>query len=223
MTVSRTTITDNLSRIRDRIHAAATRAGRPAHSVRLVAVTKTVGIEEMRILLDTGVRDLGENRVEVAAPKIAEIGRDAVTWHMIGSVQRRKAREVVTHFDTVDAVDRVELAEVLQKRCEEQSRRIRALIEVNVSGETQKHGFAPAELEAALDRMHAFDRLTVEGLMTMAPLGAPEPALRRIFADLRACAERFRLREISMGMSEDFEIAVEEGATQVRIGTALFV
>lgn len=212
----------NHAAIRDRMAAAARRAGRSAESVRLVAVTKTVGVDAIRALLDLGVTELGENRVELARPKIEVLTGTPARWHMIGSVQRRKAKDVAACFDFVDAVDRVELAEALQRRCEELDRRLHILIEVNVSGEVQKHGFAPVQLEGALRALAAYDRLRVDGLMTMAPLDAPEAVVRSVFGGLRQQAQRLGLPELSMGMSGDFEIAIEEGATQVRIGAALF-
>lgn len=216
-------IARNLAAVRGRIANAAARASRPADAVRLIAVTKTVGMDEIRALVSLGVEHLGENRVEQARPKIVALEKGGVCWHMIGTVQRRKARDVVELFDAVDAVDRLELADALQQRCLEQDRTLRVLVEINVSGETQKHGFAPCAVEKALEHIGNLDRLRVDGLMTMAPLGAPEPELRRIFGGLRQLADRFGLPERSMGMSDDFEIAVEEGATQVRIGRALFI
>lgn len=218
----RAIIERNCVAIRERMAAAARRAGRNAESVRLVAVTKTVGVDAIRTLIELGVTDVGENRIEAARPKIEALDGTPVKWHMIGSVQRRKAKDVAACFDFVDAVDRLELAEALQRRCEELERRLRVLIEVNVSGEAQKHGFAPVELDGALRALAAYDRLRVDGLMTMAPLDAPEAVLRSVFGGLRELAQRFSLAELSMGMSGDFEVAIEEGATQVRIGAALF-
>lgn len=211
----------NLDAVRQRITAAAARAGRSADAVRLVAVTKTVDLDIVRGLWDLGVIDFGENRIEGARAKVEQIPAP-VTWHMIGPVQRRKARETAALFDTVDSIDRVEAAEALQHRCEEQDTQIRALVEVNVSGEASKHGFAPESLDEALEAMAGFDRVLVEGLMTMAPFDAPEAILRRVFSRLRELAVSRQLPEISMGMSDDYEIAVEEGATQVRIGRVLF-
>jgi len=221
LTVPREQIERSVLSIRRRMAEAAARGGRRADEVRLVAVTKTVGPEEIAVLRDLGVTDFGENRPEKMAAKLEAIG-SSVCWHMIGSVQRRKARDVAAIFDTVDSVDRVELAEALQRRCEELDKQLRVLLEVNVSGEAQKHGFAPESVGPALAAMKRFDRLTVEGLMTMAPFDAPEAVLRPVFRGLRELAEAHGLREISMGMTDDFEIAIEEGATQVRIGRALF-
>ena len=221
MAIARTQIEANLARVRGRMADAAQRAGRSPESVRLVAVTKSVGIEEARILHELGVAALGENRVEDARAKIETLD-PAVEWHMIGSVQRRKARDVAALFDTVDTVDRLELAEALEQRCRELDKVIRVLVEANVSGEPSKHGFAPEALAAVVGLMRAMPHLRVEGLMTMAPLVEDPEAVRPVFARLRQWAERLGLRELSMGMSNDFEVAIEEGATQVRIGTALF-
>ncbi len=211
----------NLAGIRRRIAEAAARAGREAASVRLIAVTKTVGLGEIQALRDAGALEMGESRVEVAEPKVAAAAKDIV-WHMIGPLQTRKAPEVVATFSHFDAVDRVRAAEALQRRCEEQDRTLRVLVEVNVSGEGSKHGFEPAELPGALEEMHCFDRLHLAGLMTMAPFGAEDRFLRKCFQTLKQLADAHGLSELSMGMTDDFEIAIEEGATQVRIGRALF-
>ena len=217
----RETIGRNLDSVRQRIERAAQRAGRSAHDVRLVAVTKTVGLKEICILCEMGVTDLGENRLEVATPKIERFEGEA-TWHMIGSIQRRKARDVAALFNRADSIDRIELAEALDRRCEALGKRMPILLEVNVSGETQKHGFSPEELEATLEAMAAFEHLDVQGTMTMAPFVADPESTRPVFAALRELTQRVGLKELSMGMTNDFEVAVEEGATQVRIGTALF-
>lgn len=211
----------NLERVRARMAEAAGRSGRSSDSVRLVAVTKAVGIEEARTLLELGVRDLGENRVEDARPKVDVVGSQA-QWHMIGTVQRRKAGEVVELFACVDSVDRVELAEALERKCAEHGKTMPVLLEVNVSGEASKHGFIPADLPSALERMRRLAYLRAEGLMTMAPLVDDPEEVRPVFTALRKLAEQVGLNVLSMGMSNDFEVAIEEGATQVRIGTALF-
>ncbi len=211
----------NVDAIRSRIAAAAQRAGRDVAGVRLVGVTKTASAEEAAILRDIGVLDLAENRPEVARPKIETLGPD-IRWHFIGNLQRRKAREAVALFHTVDAIDRVEVAEALQRRCEELDRTLDALIEINVSGEESKHGYQPAELPGVLRDLHPFDRIRVQGLLTMAQWDAPETQIRAVFRGLRELAVQHDLQELSMGMTDDFEIAIEEGATQIRIGRALF-
>ena len=214
-------IARNLAGIRRRIAEAAARAGRDAASVRLIAVTKTVGLTEIQALLDAGVMEMGESRVEVAGPKIEAAGK-GIVWHMIGPLQTRKAPEVVAAFSHFDAIDRMRAAEALQCRCEEQDRALRVLVEINVSGEGSKHGFESAELPLILEEMRGFDRLHLEGLMTMAPFGAEDRFLRKCFRSLKQLADAHGLTELSMGMTDDFEIAIEEGATQVRIGRALF-
>ena len=202
--------------------APCARAGREADAVRLVAVTKYAGVEEARALVDLGLRDLGENRLAGVREKIEALQGSGVRWHMIGNVQRRKAREVVALFDTVDAVDRPALGEALQRHCEARGKRMDVLAEINVSGEASKHGAPLDEAEALLDALRPFDLLRVQGLLCMAPRGAGEAELRGVFRRMRALAEAHGLAELSMGMSNDFEIAIEEGATQVRIGQALF-
>ena len=212
----------NLDAITARMAAAAARANRRPEGIRLVAVTKTEDLETIQALVALDVFDLAENRIESAREKIESLRGSGIRWHMIGPVQRRKAKDVAAYFDTVDAVDRFEVAEALQRRCEECGRCLDVLLEVNVSGEQQKHGFEPAAVPEVLNAVRAFDRLRVNGLMTMAPIDAPEKVLRSVFGGLARLARECHLPEISMGMSDDFEIAIEEGATQVRIGSALF-
>jgi len=221
--VPQTVIQRNLVEVRQRIDAASRRAGRDAGCIQLVAVTKSVGVEEVQALLDLGVADFGENRPERAREKIERF-RHAASWHMIGTVQRRKCPEIVRFFDCVDAVDRIEAAEALHRRCEESGREapLPILIEVNVSGEVSKHGFAPGQLPEVLDALRGLSLLRVDGLMTMAPFSETPEDARPYFARLRALADANRLAAVSMGMSNDYEVAIEEGATQVRIGSALF-
>jgi PLP dependent protein len=214
-------IEDNLKKIRARMARALERAGRPAGSVRLVAVTKAVGIDEARVLYDLGLRDFGENRVEIGKSKIEALGSD-ICWHMIGSLQRRKARDAVALFDTIDSVDRIELAAALNERCREREQPLPVLIEVNVSGEEAKHGFAPEAAPQVIDEIRAMEHIDPKGLMTMAPLVEDPEDARPVFAGLRKLGERLGLPELSMGMTNDYEVAIEEGATQVRIGSALF-
>lgn len=220
MPCGREHIRANLERVRERIARAAERSGRDPASVRLIAITKSVGVEEAQVLRDLGVTDMGENRVPDAFPKIAAL--PDVRWHMVGTVQRRKARDVAARFHAVDSVDRLELAETLDRRCAEMGKKLAVLLQVNVSGESVKHGFTPTEVESALARMAEYPYLQVQGLMTMAPLVIEPEAARPVFAGLRELARRAGLAELSMGMTNDFEVAVEEGATQVRIGSALF-
>lgn len=214
-------IEENLRKVKERIAAVACGVGRDPESIRLVAVTKSVGIEEAEILYELGVREFGENRLQEAQQKIKAM-KQSVTWHMIGAVQRRKARDVAALFHCVDSVDRTELAAALNEHCEKLKRTLPILVEVNVSGEESKHGFAPEQLPNALELISRFEYLRNDGLMTMAPLVKDPEETRPLFARLRELRDRFGLKELSMGMSNDFEVAIEEGATQVRIGTALF-
>lgn len=212
----------NLAEVQARIAAAAARAGRDPAEIALVAVTKTVGVEEIAALHALGVKAFGENRVEVARTKVEALPDD-IAWHMIGQVQRRKARDVVRLFRWVDSVDRIAVAEALQQRCEAADTHISVCLETNISGEEAKHGFAPDALTAALDALAGLDRLEVRGLMTMAPFGAEESMLRTVFSGLRELAQAHGITGLSMGMTDDYEIAIEEGATEVRVGRALYV
>ena len=211
----------NLDDIQSRIADAADRAGRSAGDVRLIAITKTVGLEEVRVLQELDIHEMGENRVEYAREKMDAFAQN-ISWHMIGTVQRRKAREVVERFNTVDSVDRLELAETLNRHAIELGKVVSILIEANVSGEETKHGFEPERLPDVIGAIRQMRGLRLDGLMTMAPFVENPEDVRPVFARLRALAELHGLKELSMGMSNDFEVAVEEGATQVRIGSALF-
>lgn len=221
MGLARAVIERNLNQVRYRIAEAARRAGRSPGDVQLIAVTKTVGLAETQALIDFGVTHLAENRPEVAGSKITAVGHD-VCWHMIGNVQRRKVPEILSIFDTIDAVDRLEVAETLEKKCAERGKYLPVLIEVNASGEHSKHGFAPDALDEVLARMAVYPHVQVNGFLTMAPFVAEPEMTRPVFAALKKLGDRYGLRELSMGMSNDFEIAIEEGATQVRIGSLLF-
>src|SRR5579885_431940 len=178
-------IAHNLATVRERVAAAAVRAGRDPAGVTVVAVSKTVPLERLRGVAAAGVTDLGENRVQEAAPKIEALGRE-VGWHLIGHLQRNKARAAVALFDLIHSVDSLELAATLDRHAAAQGTPQRVLFQVNVSGEDSKGGFAPAELRAVAAQLAALPHLRPEGLMTMAPLGAAEGELRGIFGALRA-------------------------------------
>jgi pyridoxal phosphate enzyme (YggS family) len=217
-----------LPALRDRIGRAAHVAGRPTDSVRLVAVTKAHPLEALEAALAVGLTDLGENRVGELDDKVRALGRDAATWHMIGHVQSRKARRAVDLADLIHSVDSMRLADKLSRAAVEEGRRVAVLAQVNTSGEASKSGF---DAERAVDEVHAVAELTgleVQGLMTMAPFVDDEAVLTEAFARLRLLGERLRAvsslvgRELSMGMTNDLEVAIREGSTMVRIGTALF-
>jgi pyridoxal phosphate enzyme (YggS family) len=211
--------------VRDRMAAAAVRGGH-GQTVTLVAVTKTHGPEAVRAAWVAGVRDVGENRLQEAEAKRARLGDLPVAWHAIGHVQRNKAQLAVT-FDLVHGLDSWRLAEALDRAACEAARRCAVLVQLNLSGEASKFGLALAELPAFAERLQALPSLCVRGVMTMAPFNAPEARLRPVFAGARDALSVLReaghpADVCSMGMSGDFEIAIEEGATHVRLGTILF-
>ncbi len=215
-----------LAQLRERVAAACTRAGRDPEEVRLVAVTKTFGPDTVAAAQRAGLSCFGENRVQEAAAKIAACGR--AEWHLVGHLQRNKVGAALALFETIHSVDSIRLLEALAAGAAESGARPRLLLEVNVAGEASKFGFAPEAVPAALDAAARLGAPPVEGLMTVPPF-APDPeAARPHFRRLRelrdGCRDRtgFALPELSMGMSGDFEVAVEEGATMIRIGTFLF-
>lgn len=223
-----TAIRGRLDEVRGRIARASARAGRDPGSVVLVGVVKTVPVEVIREAVALGLSDLGENRVQEAEAHIGTLGRSAARWHLIGHLQRNKAGRAVDLFDRVHGVDSRELAEALSRRAAAAGRRLPVLAEVNVSGEATKFGVAPESLAELLEHVAGLPGLRLEGLMTVGPAVTRAEEARPGFArlrELREAAERrlgLELRELSMGMSSDFEVAVEEGATLVRVGTALF-
>jgi len=229
-------IAHNLENVRQRIAAACARAHRDPTSVMLVVVSKTAGVQEMLAAYRAGVRHFGENRTEDALPKIAEVqnalaalGEPRPTWHMIGHLQRRKVRDAMPAFDIVHSVDSVGLAQEINKRLIPLEKKMPMLLEVNVSGEESKYGFAPADVAAAAGQMQTLLQVRLCGLMTMAPIVSEAEGARPYFRALRELrddlARRFPLMqwtELSMGMTDDFEPAIEEGATLVRVGRAIF-
>jgi pyridoxal phosphate enzyme (YggS family) len=227
-TVTETDIQTNLRRIRDRIADASARAGRDPSSVTLVAVTKTQSVQHIRSAYDLGLRDFGENRVEEADQKLDLLPAD-VRWHMIGHVQSRKAIRVAGRYALVHSVDSIRLARRLSRFGAEAKHQVPILLEVNVSGEASKYGLTPETVEAAVEVMVELPKLQIRGLMTMAPI-VPDPELTRpVFASLRLLRDQLSQRfpqcdwgHLSMGMTDDFEVAVEEGATLLRIGRAIF-
>lgn len=209
---------------REQIEHARQRGGH-GQAVTLVAVTKTHGVEAVRAAFAAGVTDVGENRVQEAEPKRADCGVP-VRWHLIGHVQRNKSVSAVS-FDLVHSLDSERLAVALDNAAREAGRVCEVLVQVNVSGEQSKFGLSASELPSFAERLHACPSLRVRGIMTMAPFDAPETVLRDVFAKARACAATLvsaghDASILSMGMSGDFVIAVEEGATHVRLGTMLF-
>lgn len=218
-------LSDRLAVVRETVarHQAVAGWTQP---VTIVAVTKTFGAAAVHAAFAAGLRDVGENRVQEALRKQEEASDAAVAWHLIGTLQRNKARQAVGRFALIHSVDRLDLAEELDRRVDD-GRRQAVLVQVNCSDEVQKGGVAPDDLPALLDSLYRCGRLEVQGLMTMSALTDDTKEQRRAFRRLRAlrdAGERagHRLPQLSMGMSGDYPVAVEEGATMVRLGTVLF-
>jgi len=214
-------IRENLERVRDRIASAAQRAGRRPDDVLLIGVSKTVDVARIQAALAAGLRALGENRVQEARTKVAELGRPAV-WHLVGHLQTNKVKDALEIFDVIHSLDRLELAQELERRAGSRGLAVEALLQVNVAGEASKGGFAPDAVSEALDAIGKLSHVQVTGLMAIPPEAERPEDSRPWFRRLRELAERHGLRRLSMGMSGDFEVAVEEGATMVRVGTAIF-
>jgi PLP dependent protein len=230
-------VADRLAAVRDRLATACAAAGRPAEAVRLVAVTKYVSLDLVVDAVVAGQFDLGENRLQDALPRQADLagrlraaGRDPapVRWHFIGHLQSNKASKAAGAFHLLHGVDSLDLARRLDRQAAALGVRQAVLLEVNITGETQKHGLAPAAVAEVVAATMQLSSLDMQGLMAMARFGADEPEQRRTFAALRELRDRVAagcghpLPELSMGMSDDFEAAVAEGSTCVRIGTAIF-
>jgi hypothetical protein len=217
----------NLQIVRGRVRAAAARSKRHPDDVTLVAVTKSVGVAEAQVLVQHGVTALGENRVQELVRKSEALDDPRVDWHMIGRLQTKKVNKVVRKAALIHSVDSVRLARKIDAAGATFGMSCDVLLQVNVSGEGSKTGFGPEELDGALAEVAALPRLAVRGLMTMAPLVDDPEETRPLFRRLCELRDRFRrnvptLRHLSMGMTQDFEVAVEEGATLIRVGTALF-
>ncbi len=211
----------SLERVRERIARAAERAGRRAGDVLLIGVSKTVEVERIQQAVAAGVPALGENRVQEAKEKVAALGRP-VPWHLIGHLQTNKVRDALDLFDLVHSLDRLDLAHELDKRARQRGRPIAALVQVNVGDEANKGGFEVDAVPAALDAIAKLDHINVRGLMTIPPIAERAEDARGWFRALAQLGKHAGLAELSMGMSADFEVAIEEGATMVRVGTAIF-
>jgi len=215
-------IKKNLEVIKEKIENARKKSGITEQEITIVAVTKTATIEDVQIVYDLGIRHFGENRIELALEKIKNSPADT-QWHMIGTIQRKKIPLILQNCKFVDSVDRVEVAETIQKRITKDNlEKIPILIQLNISGEETKHGFSLSEFEEIYEKIKKFDTLYIRGLMTIAPINANEKVLRQIFGTMRNIAEKYQLKTLSMGMSDDYEIAIEEGATEIRLGRAIF-
>lgn len=223
-------ISENLARVRERMAAAAERVGREADAIRLVAITKYVDVDEIRALVAAGCHDLGESRPQQLWRKADELRDEAIRWHMVGHLQRNKTRRTVPLISLLHSCDSLRLAATIAGEVETGEQPLPVLIEVNVSGDTAKHGFIPDEVEPAIGQLASFSGIQLRGLMAMAAWGTSGDTARRDFAALRELRDRLqrvappgvRLDDLSMGMSGDFEEAIEEGATMVRVGSLLF-
>jgi pyridoxal phosphate enzyme (YggS family) len=223
-------IAENVQKVQERIRKACERAGRDAQSVRLIAVTKTFGVEKIREAVEAGIRDVGENFVQELRKKRQALNDQSIRWHFVGHLQSNKVRYIADYIYLIHSLDHRSVAEEVDKRGARSGRPINVLVEVNTSGEKTKFGVLPESTAEFLKSIAGFRNLRVKGLMTIGPfLPNPEdsrPAFRTL-RELRdevakAGIENVEMTELSMGMTNDFEVAIEEGATMIRIGTAIF-
>jgi pyridoxal phosphate enzyme (YggS family) len=218
-------VADNLQKIKEEITAACVKSNRSSDEITIIAVTKYVSVERANEAIEAGILDLGENREEGLSAKW-EVLKDKPHWHFIGSLQTRKVKNIIDKVDYIHSLDRISLAQEINKRAD---RKIKCFVQVNVSGEESKHGLNPVEIPAFLEALKEYSNITIVGLMTMAPFTEDKALLRQCFRNLKELqltVQKMNLdyapcTELSMGMSNDYSIAIEEGATMVRIGTAL--
>jgi hypothetical protein len=214
------TIRENAAAVRARIAAACARAGREVSEVTLVAVTKVFPADFVTAAIDAGIGDVGENRVQEARDK-KPLVRGSARWHLIGHLQSNKAKDAVKLFDVIQTVDSVELAQKIARAAEAAGKRQEILLQVNIGNEEQKSGTERADVPALVKALRAIDALDLRGLMAIPPAGSAEET-RPYFRELRALRDDAGVEQLSMGMSEDFDVAIEEGATIVRVGRAIF-
>ncbi len=222
---------DRFADVHGRIGAAARAVGRSPQDITLVAITKTHPVETLQAAIDLGAKDLGENRVQEAEEKITELGRDVVRWHLVGHLQANKARRAVQLFDVIHSLDSSALAERLDRLCIEEGRSsLDVLVQIDLGGEKTKSGVQAAGLPALLSTLEQCPRLRLRGLMTLPPYFENPDCSRPFFKTLRDLRDELQAQghfgaakgELSMGMSHDFQFAIEEGATLIRVGTSLF-
>jgi PLP dependent protein len=220
-------IAQNLERVGDQVAAAAGKAGRAVEDIELVAISKTHAAEKVREAVEAGQTLFGESRVQEARVKIPELPSN-LRWHFVGHLQKNKIRHALPLFELIHSVDSLELAREMDRIAGEEGLRPRALLEVNVAGEGSKFGFEPEKLRSEMEALLALSRLSIEGLMCIPPVAEEAEASRKYFVELRQLRDRLQtefrvdLARLSMGMTQDFAVAVEEGATLVRVGTAIF-
>ncbi|RUT36367.1 YggS family pyridoxal phosphate-dependent enzyme [Paenibacillus zeisoli] len=219
---------ERIELVNTRIRQACIRSGRQPEEINIVAVTKYVSAEATEAVLDQGLTHIGENRLQVAGPKWEQLGSRG-TWHFIGHLQTNKVKDVIGKFEYIHSLDRLSLARELEKKAAAENTFIKAFVQVNISGEETKHGLAPDEVPGFLEEIGQLSHLKVIGLMTMAPFEGDPEDTRPIFRGLRELRDQLNdksltdepMMHLSMGMSNDFEVAVEEGATWLRLGTLL--
>ena len=221
-------IAENLVEVRERISRAIQKSGREPDSARLITVSKQISVDRIEEARAAGAVVFGENKIQEAIRKIEQMGAEGIFWHFIGHLQKNKIKFLDERFDLIHSVDSFELAAKIAKHYHSENRVQRILLQVNVSGEAAKFGMEPKELEKQMAEFFQLQGIQVEGLMTIPPFDSDPENSRRHFSRLRELREQyekqngFPLNELSMGMSNDFEVAVEEGATLVRVGTAIF-
>ena len=222
-------IRENIETVRENIKKAAQRAGRNPDDILLIGVTKTKPVEMMQEAIDEGITDIGENRVQEIMEKYEHIKGDP-KWHLIGHLQTNKVKYIIDKVDLIHSVESISLAEEINKRAEKIGKVQKVLLEVNVSGEESKFGISPENIMEFCEKIAGFKNIRVSGLMTVAPFTEDEKILRKVFSDLRKISldistkfyDTIYMEELSMGMTNDYEIAIEEGATMVRVGTGIF-
>ncbi len=225
------TVAEHIAQIRKNIHAAAQRVGRDVSTIRLIAATKTVQTSKLQQAYAAGIKTFGENRLQEAQEKMSQFGqREGLEWHFIGRMQRRKLKAIVGNFSLLHSVENVEQAQTINALAERQGIQQPVLLEINLGGESSKGGFTIAELEQVMTSLDRMSNVNINGLMTLPPRSSSPEGARPYFAQLRLLKDKLaesawnhiHLKELSMGMSDDYEVAVEEGATMVRIGSAIF-
>jgi PLP dependent protein len=220
-------IAENLDRVREQISSASSKSGRSAVDVELVAITKTHPAEKVREAIEAGQTLFGESRVQEARAKIPELPSH-IRWHFVGHLQKNKVRQALPLFEMIHSVDSLALAQDINRIAEEEGLYPRVLLEVNVAGEGSKFGFSPDDLHGKMEALLALPRLSIEGLMCIPPLAVEPEDSRKVFVQLRQLRDSLekefsmKLPQLSMGMTQDFPIGIEEGATMVRVGTAIF-
>ncbi len=226
------TIKKKLEKINEKIKKAALKANRSPEDIKLVAVTKTATVEQIKEAISAGVKTIGENKVQEAKGKYQVLSADIadIEWHLVGHLQTNKVKYAIEIFDLIHSVDSIKLAEEIDKRSLQFGIMTNILVEVNVSGEETKYGIKPEEVEYFLKEISEFSRIKVRGLMTIAPIAEDKEEVRPYFRKLRELSEKIENKNIknvkmdylSMGMTDDFEVAIEEGANMVRIGRGIF-